>query len=181
MDQEGAEVANGSANLAEAILRQGGDLKRSERLARDALRIRFQLHGPDHNKIGFSTMQVAKILQFQENIGVETKELYERSLAIFTENEGPYGANTTIAMKNISQFYLQFANVQTTIGGERKQLLLTKPFLEKLIRNRLRYCGPTHEETVSTDKVMSIVINRLSDIEGIDDNEEIWDDDDEDV
>jgi hypothetical protein len=123
---------------------------------------------------------VAKILLFQENFGLETKELYERSLAIFTENEGPYGANTTMAMKNMSSFYLQFADVQTTIGGKRKELLLAKSFLEKLIRNRLRYCGPTPEKSVSADKVMSIVINRLSDIEGIDDNEEIWDDVDDD-
>jgi hypothetical protein len=123
---------------------------------------------------------VAKILLFQENFGIETKELYERSLAIFTENEGPYGANTTMAMKNMASFYLQFADEQTTIGGKRKQLLLARSFLEKLIRNRLRYCGPIHEKSVSTDKVMAIVVNRLSDIAGIDDNVEIWDDEDDD-
>lgn len=66
MDQVGKEVANGSFDLAEAILRLGGDLARSKRLARDALRIRIQVYGPCHDLIASSSMQVAKSLRFQK-------------------------------------------------------------------------------------------------------------------
>jgi hypothetical protein len=62
MDQEGKEVANSSFNLEKAILREGGDLTRSEKLARVALRIRTQVYGPCHNLIASSSVQVAQIL-----------------------------------------------------------------------------------------------------------------------
>lgn len=48
------------------------------------------------------------------------KELFERSLAINVEHEGPDGLNTSISSKNLAQFYLQLAS-STRINDERKE------------------------------------------------------------
>jgi hypothetical protein len=121
-------VAEGSANLAEAIIRQNGDLIRAERLARDALRIKIRLYGSDHNLVGFSLMQVTKIALVQKKFGNERKELHERSLAIFIGNEGPNGANTAMGMRNMALYYLEFAGIQTTTDTKRTHLLLAKSY-----------------------------------------------------
>jgi hypothetical protein len=53
---------------------------------------------------GLSCILVARILDSQGKADSETKEMYERSLAILVRNEGPNGANT--------------ADVNTDIGAE---------------------------------------------------------------
>jgi hypothetical protein len=79
IDQESEDVAFGAYNLADVILQQKGDLIKCERLAREALHIRDQLHDHDDRKIGRSCALLARVLQSQSNFGDESKELFERS------------------------------------------------------------------------------------------------------
>lgn len=88
VDQESNEVAEGAYHLAEVILLQDGDLMKAEKLAREALHIRYQLYDNNHYSVGESISLLTNILQSQEKFGDETKELLERSLAISIRNEG---------------------------------------------------------------------------------------------
>jgi hypothetical protein len=162
IDQEGDLVAEGSTNLAEAIIRQHGDLIRAEGLARDALRIRMQVYGSDHNLIGFSLIQVARVLILQKKFGNETKELFERSLAIFMSNEGPNGANTAMGMRHMALYYVEFAEIQTTTDTKRTHFLLAKSYLEEIIHVWRSY-GPTHPMTIKTKSLLELVLAEIDD------------------
>mmetsp|Transcript_33675 Transcript_33675/g.32143 ORF Transcript_33675/g.32143 Transcript_33675/m.32143 type:complete len:464 (+) Transcript_33675:141-1532(+) len=162
IDQEGDLVAEGSTNLAEAIIRQHGDLIRAEGLARDALRIRMQVHGSDHNLIGFSLIQVARVLILQNKFGNETKELFERSLAIFMGNEGPNGANTAMGMRHMALYYVEFAEIQTTTDTKRTHYLLAKSYLEEIIHVWRSY-GPTHPMTIKMKSLLELVLAEIDD------------------
>jgi ATP/maltotriose-dependent transcriptional regulator MalT len=110
MDQEGEQVAPGAYNLANALFKQeDGDLIKAEGLAREAIRIRDKLYGTHGFRLGSSCQLLARILQTQGKFGDETKEKYERSLAIAVRNEGPDGANTAAVNIAIGQFYYQLA------------------------------------------------------------------------
>jgi hypothetical protein len=82
VDQESEAVAEGYYNLGMVIEAQNKDLVRAEMLAREALRIRAQLHGNNHCHVGESIGLLARILRKQGNLGIVVKELFERSLAI---------------------------------------------------------------------------------------------------
>jgi tetratricopeptide (TPR) repeat protein len=86
MDQEGEIVADGAHNWADVIFQQDdGYLIKAEGLAREAIRIKDKLYGAHDSSGAVSYFLLAKILQKQGKLGDETKELFERSLAIFTE------------------------------------------------------------------------------------------------
>jgi tetratricopeptide (TPR) repeat protein len=114
MDQKGAEIAIGAWNLADVIYRQNGDIKKAEELVREALFIRGQHYGSDHDLTGVSCELLAGILRAQKNLGNETRGLYEHSLSITLRHVGPDGANTVVGHYNISVFYLRLARIQKT-------------------------------------------------------------------
>jgi tetratricopeptide (TPR) repeat protein len=163
MDQEGEEVANGSHNLANVILRQKGDLLKAEMLAREALRIRSLIYSSGNDyKIGTSCDLLARILQSQGKFEDETKRLFERSLSICIRNEGPYGSNTAVMSVNIGLYYYQLAKGQPTVDTKRKYFLVSKSHIEEGFRIRTKIYGPTHPRTVHTASLFSIVVNELS-------------------
>jgi tetratricopeptide (TPR) repeat protein len=135
INQQGEEVAKGANNLADVILRQDdGDLIKAEKLGRESLHIRTQLYGSDHGRVGLSIMLLARILKKQGKFRDETKELFERSLSIYTRDEGPNGMNTATATVNIGQFHHGLAMTQSMVSTKRIQLLLAKSYFEEATR-----------------------------------------------
>jgi hypothetical protein len=164
MDQEGEQVAEGAQNLADVILRQDdGDLIKAEGLAREAIRIRDNLHTANNRGGGTHYLLLTRILQKQGKVGDETKELYERSLAISIRNEGPYGVITATGNIPISRFhYYRLAMTPCTISTKRTQLLLAKSYLEEGIRIATKIHDPTHPNRVSAASLFSDILNELS-------------------
>jgi hypothetical protein len=112
IDQEGDEIAQGAHNLAFVLLKQNRDLAKAEELVRGSLRIRTQLHGPNHHSVAISCSALAKFLKSQGNLGTETKELLERALALFVRHEGIDGMNTGVENTCSGQFHFQLAFIQ---------------------------------------------------------------------
>jgi hypothetical protein len=165
VDQEGEEVAMGAHNLAEVILRQDdGDLIKAEKLARESLRLRTQLYGPDHSEVGASCLLLAKVLKSQQIFGDETKELLERSLAIFVRIYGPDGVNVAAVTTEIGQFHYELAMIQSVISTKRTQLLLAKSYFEEATRIETKIHNPTHPSRVAAASLLSLVLNELSEV-----------------
>jgi hypothetical protein len=162
MDQEGEEMAVGSYNLASVIHRQRGDLIKAEKLAREALRIRNQLCGSSHIYTGISCMLVARILDSQGKLDKETKELFERSLAILVRNEGPNGANVAVINTDIGQFYHKLANKELLDSDKKKtQLLLAKSYFVEAVRILSQIFSSTHPNTVTATYLLNRVLKEL--------------------
>jgi hypothetical protein len=163
VDQEGREVAMGAYDLADVIQRQDdGDLIKAEKLGRESLRIRAQLHGSDDADVGSGTHLLARILQKQGKLGDETKELFERSLAIFIRNKGPDGMNTAAVTSNIGNFHYQLAMIQSMISTKRTHLLLAKSYIEEALRIETKIDNPTHPNRVTAASLLSKVLKELS-------------------
>jgi tetratricopeptide (TPR) repeat protein len=162
MNQEGEEVAMGSYNLADVIYRQEGDLLKAEKLAREALRIRFLLYSSDEHMIGGSCDLLARILKSQGKFEDETKRLFERSLAIFIRMEGPDGANTAVVNINIGSYYHDLARRQPTVDTKRKYFLISKSHIQEGFRIQTKILGPTHPRTVQVANFLSSLMNELS-------------------
>jgi hypothetical protein len=88
MDQEGSEIATGAYNFAHVITEQKGDLNKAERLIREAICIRTVIYDADHHLTGACYQLLTAILCAQGNLGDETRELCERSLAVHVRHEG---------------------------------------------------------------------------------------------
>jgi hypothetical protein len=160
MDQEGEQVAECAYNLADVIFRQDdGDLIKAEGLARESLRIRTQncSYG-----VGQSCILLAGLLKKQDKFGDETKELFERSLALFTINEGPDGMNTAVANIEIGLFHYKFALVQSTTSTKRAQLLLAKSYSEEAIRIESKIHNPSHPNSITAASLLSDVSREFS-------------------
>jgi hypothetical protein len=82
IEQESEVVAHGAYNLADVIRRQVGDLIKAGKLARESLHIRTHLYGANDQFVGASSMLLTKVLLGKNELGDETKELFERLLAI---------------------------------------------------------------------------------------------------
>jgi hypothetical protein len=163
INQEGEQVAEGAYNLADVIFQKDdGDLIKAGKLARESLRIRTQLYGTNHNKVGTSCILLARILVKQRKFGDETKDLFERSLANFKRNEGPDGVCTAIANIEIGQFQYNFAMMQSVISTKRTQLLLAKSYFEEGIRIETNLHSPSHPNRVDAASLLSKVLNELS-------------------
>jgi hypothetical protein len=163
MNQEGEQIAKGAYNLSDVIFRQDdGDLIKAEGLARESLRIRIELNCP--HGIGLSCLLSARLLMKQIKLGDETKELFERSLGIFTMNEGPDGMNTAVANINIYRFYRVFAQIQSTTSSKRTQLQLAKSYSEEAIRIETKIHNPTHPNIIIAASLLSNVLRELSEI-----------------
>jgi tetratricopeptide (TPR) repeat protein len=161
MDQEGEQVAQGAYFLSDVICRQDdGDLIKAEGLARESLRIRTQL--PYSHSVGLSCFLLARLLSKQKKFGDDTKELFERSLAIFIRNEGPDGINTAGANIATGYFHYNFAMIQSTISTKRTQLQLAKSYSEEAIRIESKIHNPTHPNRVGAASLLSEVLRELS-------------------
>jgi hypothetical protein len=162
MDQEGEQVAHGAYNLSAVIFRQdNGDLIKAEGLARESIRIKDQLYGAHDRNCG-NYLLLARILRTQGEFGDETKELFERSLAISTINEGPDGMNTAVANIEIGRFHYEFAMVPSTISTRRAQLQLAKSYSEEAIRIETKIHNPTHPNSKVAASLLSNVLRELS-------------------
>jgi len=161
IDQESEDVACGAYNLADVILQQKGDLIKCERLAREALRIRDQLHDHNDGNIGRSCGLLARVLKSQNNFGDETKELFERCLSIFNRLEGDRG-NTAAGNNSLGHFHRELAGTQSTVEKQRKQLLLAKSYFEEACRIQLKIGSPNHPNNVLCISDLSLVLSDLS-------------------
>jgi hypothetical protein len=165
MDQEGEEVAMGAFNLANVILRQNdGDFIKGEKLARESLLIRTRLYGVNDHRIGRSCMLLSRILMIQDKDkdGDETKELLQRSLAIYLENEGPDGPNTAVGNISICQLHYKLAMIQSVNSMKRTQLLLAKSYAEEGVRIETKIHNPSHSNYVSAASQLSDILSELS-------------------
>jgi tetratricopeptide (TPR) repeat protein len=163
INQQGEEVAKGANNLADVIPRQDdGDLKKAEELARESLRIRTRLYSSNDCKLGTGCMLLARILMNQVKYGDETKELLERSLAIFVVNEGPDGGNAAAVNIEIGQFYYKLAMSQSVISIRKTQLLLAKSHEEEGVRIVRKTHNPTHPNYAVAVCILSDILRELS-------------------
>jgi hypothetical protein len=165
MDQEGEIVAQGAYNLAYVISRQkDGDLIKAEGLARESICIRNKLYGAHDGRVSVSCMLLAKILLKQGKLGDETKELFERSLAIYVEEEGPDGGNTAAANMGIGQFYYKIAMTSSTAHTKRTQLLLAKSYYDEGVRIEIKIHDPKHPNRVGAATLLSRVLRELTNV-----------------
>jgi tetratricopeptide (TPR) repeat protein len=163
IDQEGERVAQGAHNWADVIFQQeDGDLIKAEGLAREAMRIRVQLHGAYDSGISVYYLLLAKILRKQGNFGDEAKELYERSLSILVRNEGPDGANTAFGNIAIGQYIYEFALKQSIIDTKRTQLLQAKSYFDEAVRIETKIHSQTHINRVTAVSLLSYISIELS-------------------
>jgi hypothetical protein len=76
----------------------------------------------------------------------ETKELFERSLAILIRREGPDGSNTAISNIIFGRYYYELVRKEPTVDIKRKYILvliLEQKYMVLLIQVLLRlhtYC-----------------------------------------
>jgi tetratricopeptide (TPR) repeat protein len=162
LDQQSEAVANGYCDLGQVICQQKGDLVKAEKLVRESLRIRTRLHGGDHAQVGISSSILAHILQAQGKLKIETKELYERSLAIITKNYGSEGINTAASNFNLGDFYYQQAVESLSIGILKERLSLSLSKFNEALRINTKLFGPDHPDTVKASSQLSIVTRELS-------------------
>jgi hypothetical protein len=111
---------------------------------------------------GLSCILLARLLTKQKKIGDETKELFERSLAIFIRIEGPGGINTAFANIAISQFHHKFGQIQSTISTKRTQLQLAKSYSKEAIRIESKVYNPIHPNSIEAASLLSNVLRELS-------------------
>jgi hypothetical protein len=109
---------------------QSGDYVKAEPLGREAYRIHVQLYGEGHYYIGFDSSVLTNILVGQGKLGDETKQLYERYLAICRRNEGPDGINTAIGNYQLGNFHLKVGTKYKMDSIQRnEQLRLARPYV----------------------------------------------------
>jgi tetratricopeptide (TPR) repeat protein len=161
LDQDSEEVAKGHYHLAHVIndqilnKQQGeGDVAKAEMLARESLRIRAQLFGNDHPSIGISSALLANILQAQFNFGNETKELFERSLAINMKHCGPDELNTASSFINIGTLYYlratlpQTSDTRRSVDTRKEHLRISISTYKEALRIFTKTLGPDNPRTL---------------------------------
>eukprot|EP00596_Hydrurales_sp_CCMP1899_P004393 CAMPEP_0119039972 /NCGR_PEP_ID=MMETSP1177-20130426/9750_1 /TAXON_ID=2985 /ORGANISM="Ochromonas sp, Strain CCMP1899" /LENGTH=246 /DNA_ID=CAMNT_0007004543 /DNA_START=719 /DNA_END=1459 /DNA_ORIENTATION=+ len=161
MDQESEAVAMGAYNLAHVIYQQEGDRVKAEKLAREAIRIRTSIYGINSHTIGVSCDLLARIMREQNDLGDETRKLFERSLAIFNKDEGEDGLGVAAVNNNLGKFYHMLAGTQPTIDSKRTQLQLSKSYYEQALRIYWKICGPEHSYTLLGGNRLMIVMREL--------------------
>jgi hypothetical protein len=105
---------------------------------------------------------LASILRGQDQVGDETRGLYERCLSISIRNGGPDGANTAASNRNLGLFYCQLAGKQATVDLTQTQLLLAKDYYKESFRIKSKTYGHTNPGTVNTASELAAVSNELS-------------------
>jgi tetratricopeptide (TPR) repeat protein len=161
LDQQSEAVARGYHDLGHVICKQKGDLLKAEKLVRESLRIRTCLYGGDHTKVGMSTSLLARVLQAQGKLGIETKELHECCLAINIENFGSEGLNTAASNNNLGHFYYQQAEASLSADIRKEHLSLSISKFNEALRIYAKLFGPDHPDTVQASSLLSIVVHKL--------------------
>jgi tetratricopeptide (TPR) repeat protein len=162
LDQESEAVAGGYYNLANVINQQKGDLVKAKMLARESFRIRTRVHGNNHVLVGISCHLLGSILMHQDNLGDETMELFERSLANDTKNYGPDGTNTAVSNLHLGAFYNQLANRQQTDERKMAYLHLSKSKFEEAVRIYTKVFGSNNPQSIHASSQLSIILHKLS-------------------
>jgi tetratricopeptide (TPR) repeat protein len=162
LDQESEAVARGYYDLGHVILQQKGDLVKAEKLLRESLRIRTRLYDGDHAHVGLSAGLLANILQAQSKLGIETKKLYERCVAISIKNFGSDGFNTAASNSNLGIYYHLQAEASLSAGIRKEHLSLSFSKFNEALRIYTKLFGPDHPNTVKASSQLSIVTLKLS-------------------
>jgi hypothetical protein len=118
------------------------------------------LYGAHGSRVSVNYLLLARILKKQGKYGDETKELFERSLANVTRNEGPDGANIAVVNHEIGQFHYKIALTSSIVHIKRTQLLLAKSYSDEAVRIEIKIHSPTHPNRVAT----TLLSNLLSDL-----------------
>jgi tetratricopeptide (TPR) repeat protein len=162
MDQEGDEMAIGAFNFANVIWQQDGDIIKAEKIARESFRIICQLCGTDdcNGKMGRHGLLLARILQKQGKFGDETKELFERALAIFIFNEGSEGMNAAVGNMAIGHFHY-YRTLSQSGGGARRDLLIAKSYAEEALRIEKNIHTPSHGNYIAAVELISLASKKL--------------------
>jgi tetratricopeptide (TPR) repeat protein len=166
LNQESEEVADGYYMLGQVIHQQEGDFVRAEMLVRESLRIRSQLYCHDTAFIGMSVGLLASILKSQGKLGHETRELYERSLAIRIKRNGPDGKNAAVANQHMAVFYYNLAEVQETAETRIEHLRLSLSYHKEAMRIYTVTLGPDNPSTMVESSNVSIISRELSEALG---------------
>jgi tetratricopeptide (TPR) repeat protein len=166
LNQESEEVAYGYFILAKVINQQEGDFVRAEMLVRESLRIRSQLYVHDNTLIGMSVGLLASILESQGKLGHETRELYERSLAIYIKHNGPDGMNTAVANQNMGVFYPKLADQEQSAETRIEYLRLSLSHNKEAMRIYTKILGPDNPSTIQALSNVSIISRELSEALG---------------
>jgi hypothetical protein len=138
---------------------------KAEMLARESLRIRSRFYDAHHALVAMSIGLLASILQAQGNLGSETKELHERSLAIDIRNCGSEGVNTAVSNYNMGDFYHLRAQVSETAQTKKDNLQLSESKYKESLRINAVVFGPDHRDTVRDSSQLSIISRKLSELE----------------
>jgi tetratricopeptide (TPR) repeat protein len=162
LDQQSEEVARGYYDLGNVICQQKGDLVKAEKLVRESLRIRSRLCDAHHQLLGMSSGLLASILQYQGNLGSETQELYERSLAIDIRNFGSEGVDIAASNFDMGVFYHLQAEEGQTTETRKEYLLLSESKYTESLRLYTKIYGPDHPQTLVNSSQLSIVSRKLS-------------------
>jgi tetratricopeptide (TPR) repeat protein len=162
LDQQSEAVANGYYDLGNVINQQEGDLVKAEKLVRESLRIRSRLYDAHHDLIGMSSSLLARVLQAQGNLGSETKELYERALAVHIRNYGPEEVNTAVLNFNMGDFYCLRAKEDQIAEIKKDHLQLSESKYKKSLEIFTKVVGPDNPKTIKASSQLSIISRKLS-------------------
>jgi hypothetical protein len=162
IDQGSEVVATGYHNLANVIAEQKGDCVKAEILVRESLRIRTNLYNDDHQRIGMSVGFLTNILSLQGKMGDETKELYERCLAIQTKQEGPDARNTAVVNIDMGEFYHDLAEIQQTTEMKVEYLRVSLSKHKESVRIYTEILGPDNPTTMAASSKASLISCKLS-------------------
>jgi tetratricopeptide (TPR) repeat protein len=162
LNQESEDVAGGAHNLAHVLYQKSGDMIKAEKIAREVMRIRGQLHKHDHYLLGDSGILLARILESQGKLGNETRELYERSLVIFVRHGGVDGLNTATGNTSIGDFYQQRAIESKTPASRKIELLKAQGYYKEALRIYNKIYGPHNSYTTETVSALRAIAFELS-------------------
>jgi tetratricopeptide (TPR) repeat protein len=159
--QDSLEMAKGYYSLGNAILNQNGDLIKAERLGRESYRIYVQLYGNDHICVGLSGNLLAGILRLQGKLGDETKELFERFLAISIRNEGLNGNNTAAGNANLCNLHKDLADGQLIADKRKEHLCLAESYMKEALRISTKVHGAANSRTIDFAAKLLAINRRL--------------------
>jgi hypothetical protein len=107
---------------------------------------------------------LADILRGQNQLGDETRGLYERFLAISIRNKGLDGSDTAAGNNNLGRYYQLLAGKPATVANMQKQLLLAKVNFKESHRINSKIHGYTNPETIDAASDLAGVSFILSSI-----------------
>lgn len=163
LDQESEEVARGYFNFASVIFSLNVDLVKAETLARESFRIRVQLHGGVSDvELASSAGLLGDILKTQGKLGNETKELFERALAIYTDFFGPNMVNRAVTNARLGSYYYMLAHTQQIAETKKENLHLSISFYKESLRFYETWFGLDNSYAIEYKKMLSIVSKKLA-------------------